>query len=160
MWYVGVDPGVGGAFAAVSSTSNDLWVEDMPTIEVRGKRRVDAYGVAQLVKAWDDSLTIATFVVEDVQGVQGSGATSAFAFGDGCGVIKGVLAAGGHRTVFVRPQVWTKALGVGSDKGAHRLMAQRLWPHQQSVFSRVKDDGRADAALIAHHQILVERIAT
>jgi crossover junction endodeoxyribonuclease RuvC len=51
---------------------------------------------------------------------------------------------------FVRPQVWTKALGVGSDKGAHREAACRLFPTDAEQFARVKDDGRADAALLAH----------
>jgi hypothetical protein len=80
----------------------------------------------------------------------GSGATSAFAFGRGLGVIEGALASFERPTTMVRPQVWTKALGVGSDKGAHRLAAQRLWPADAQVFNRVKDDGRADAALLAH----------
>jgi crossover junction endodeoxyribonuclease RuvC len=50
----------------------------------------------------------------------------------------------------VRPQQWTKDLGVGADKGAHREAAMRLYPGDAEQFMRVKDDGRADAALLAH----------
>jgi hypothetical protein len=39
-------------------------------------------------------------------------------------------------------------MGVSRDKGAHRAAAQNLFPQQASAFARVKDDGRADAALL------------
>lgn len=145
MTVVGIDPGLSGAVAVLAHGEVVCW--DMPTIEVRGKRRVSARHLADLLV---DIGSVEMVVVEDVQGVQGSGATSAFAFGRGCGVIEGILAAMVRPTTFVRPQVWTKALGVGSDKGAHREAACRLWPASASEFARVKDDGRADAALLAH----------
>jgi crossover junction endodeoxyribonuclease RuvC len=119
----------------------------MPTIEVRGKKRISAVHLRDLLVDIGPALMV---VVEDVQGVQGSGATSAFSFGRGCGVIEGVLAGLDRPVTYVTPQRWTKDLGVGADKGAHRLMAQRLWPFDADLFGRVKDDGRADAALLAH----------
>ena len=113
---------------------------------MRGRRRIAAWRLRDLLV---DIGPVEMVVVEDVQGVQGSGATSAFAFGRGVGVIEGVLAGLDRPTTWVTPQRWTKDLGVGSDKGAHRLAAQRLWP-VCGLFDRVKDDGRADAALLAH----------
>ena len=144
---IGIDPGIAGAIAVVNA-ANEVLVWDMPTIEVRGKRRISAVHLRDLLVDIGPALMV---VVEDVQGVQGSGATSAFAFGRGCGVIEGILVALQRPTTYVRPQEWTKALGVGSDKGAHRQAAQRLWPFDADLFSRVKDDGRADAALLAWH---------
>jgi crossover junction endodeoxyribonuclease RuvC len=142
---IGIDPGVAGAIAVVSA-AGEVLVWDMPTIEVRGKKRISARHLRDLLVDIGPAVMV---VVEDVQGVQGSGATSAFSFGRGCGVIEGVLAGLDRPVTYVSPQRWTKDLGVGSDKGAHRLAAQRLWP-LDNLFDRVKDDGRADAALLAH----------
>ena len=146
MIVLGIDPGMSGAIAVVNQ-ANEVLVWDMPTIEVGGKRRISAVHLHDLLV---DIGPVDMAVVEDVQGVQGSGATSAFSFGRGCGVIEMGLVALQRPTTYVKPQKWTKALGVGSDKGAHRQAAQRLWPLDADLFGRVKDDGRADAALLTH----------
>lgn len=148
---VGIDPGVSGAIAVVIDRS--VSVTDMPTVEVRGKRLVDAHGLAaELFRLGEIMAPIEHVVVEHVQGVQGAGATSSFAFGRGFGIIEGVLAGLGLPYTLVRPQVWTRDLGVSRDKGEHRRAAMRLYPQAsiRRLFSRAKDDGRADAALIAH----------
>jgi crossover junction endodeoxyribonuclease RuvC len=145
--YVGIDPGLTGAIVAVS---NGYIIDyyDMPTIEVRGKNRIDIYRLRDFLI---DIGPVDRVVVEEVQGVQGSGATSAFSFGYGAGAIAGLLVALERPWKYVTPQRWTKDLGVSRDKGAHRQMAQRLFPADAHLFARVKDDGRADAALLAHH---------
>ena len=97
---IGIDPGISGAVAVVNQ-AGEVLVWDMPTIEVRGKRRISAVGLRDLLV--DIGPAVMT-VVEDVQGVQGSGATSAFAFGRGCGVIEGTLVALQRPTTYVRPQ--------------------------------------------------------
>jgi len=146
MTVIGIDPGVGGAVAVVNP-DGEVICFDMPVVEVRGKRRISATGLVDLLVRIGPARMV---VLEDVQGVQGSGATSAFAFGRGCGVIEGALAGLARPTTMVRPQQWTKDLGVGSDKGAHREAAMQLYPGDAEQFMRVKDDGRADAALLAH----------
>lgn len=145
---VGIDPGVSGAVVVLSAPAAGSVVrcEDMPTLEVNGRRCVDASALASMLRGMDG---ITHVVVEHVQGVQQSGATSAFAFGRGFGTIEGVLAGLTLPHTLVRPQRWTKDLGVGSDKGTHRATAKRLWPAAAETFARVKDDGRADAALLA-----------
>lgn len=143
MVIVGIDPGIGGAIAAVYDGQVTTW--DMPTVEIRGKRHVDPHGVAQRLQLLP---TITMAVVEHVQGVQGAGATSAFSFGRSFGVLEGVLAGLAIPTTLVRPQAWTKALCVSRDKGDHRRIAMGLWPSCASLFARAKDDGRADAALL------------
>lgn len=144
MTIVGIDPGVSGALAIVDGSG--LRCHDMPTVEVRGKRLVDAHGLVALLAVQRFDMAI----LEHVQGVQGTGATSAFSFGRGFGLVEGVLAALAIPTTLVRPQAWTKALGVSRDKGQHRQAASRLWPASAGLFARVKDDGRADAALLVH----------
>ncbi len=142
---IGIDPGVAGAIACV--IEDTIVVQDMPTIEVRGKRLVDVHGLARYLDGFG---VTSHAVLEHVQGVQQSGATSAFGFGRSFGVCEGVLAGLGVPMTLVRPQAWTRDLAVSRDKGEHRRAAMRLWPAHAELFSRVKDDGRADAALLCH----------
>lgn len=141
---VGIDPGKDGALAIVDTQGVLHAVEDMPTAGWRTSGAV----LAQLLKEWQDR--IAMVVSEELGAVPGSGSTGAFRFGHGVGVIEGVVLGMGLPLTQVRPQVWTRELRVGSDKGQHRLAVQRLWPVHGDRFKRVKDHGRADAALLAH----------
>jgi crossover junction endodeoxyribonuclease RuvC len=54
---------------------------------------------------------------------------------------------------FLTPPSWKRAVGIppGKDgtKDAARSEAIRRWPHKAELFARVRDDGRAEAALIA-----------
>lgn len=145
MSVVGIDPGVSGAIAFVG---DEVECFDMPTIEIRGKRRVCPVSLRSIL--WRMLDDVDAVVLEHVQGVQGTGATSAFSFGRSFGVVEGVVAGLSMPLTLVRPQVWTKDLCVSRDKGAHRQAAINLWPKHADLFSRVKDDGRADAALLAH----------
>jgi hypothetical protein len=54
-----------------------------------------------------------------------------------------------RRILLARPAVWTKDMKVGSDKSLHRQRATERFPTHAASFARVKDDGRADAALLA-----------
>lgn len=152
---MGIDPGVSGAVVMVSESEQARpWVlaQDMPTIEVRGRRHVDCHKLVRLLRSgfpYKPDMV----VLEHVQGVQGTGATSAFSFGRSFGLIEGVVSALGYRLTLVRPQLWTKDLALSRDKGARRLVASNLWPANADIFSRVKDDGRADAALLCHWYI-------
>lgn len=148
---VGIDPGVSGAVAVL--IDGTVSATDMPVVEVRGRRHVDASGLAGRLQTIREVMAeIDMVVLEHVQGVQGAGATSSFSFGRSFGLVEGVLAGLRLPHTLVRPQQWTRELGVGRDKGEHRRAAMRLWPASASarLFARVKDDGRADAALLAH----------
>jgi crossover junction endodeoxyribonuclease RuvC len=73
-----------------------------------------------------------------------------FAFGRARGVIEGVLAACGLPCKFITPACWKRAVGLTlASKDAARSEAIRRWPGHAALFARVKDDGRAEAALIA-----------
>ena len=48
------------------------------------------------------------------------------------------------------PAAWKRAVGLSlASKDASRSEAIRRWPAHAACFARVKDDGRAEAALIA-----------
>lgn len=142
---IGVDPGIHGAVALVTDGGDLLRVWDMPVVEVRGKKRVSAPLLAGIVREAQARLA----VLEDVGAMPGQGVTSMFSFGRSAGLGEGICAALGVAVVMVRPADWKKSLKVTADKGSCRQMAQRLWPAMAGEFARVKDDGRAESALIA-----------
>jgi hypothetical protein len=87
--------------------------------------------------------------VECVNARPGEGPTGAFAFGRARGVIEGVLAAAGVPITFITPPAWKRAIGLTlKSKDAARSEAIRRWPDHAALFARVKDDGRAESALI------------
>jgi crossover junction endodeoxyribonuclease RuvC len=78
------------------------------------------------------------------------GAVGAFSFGRSRGVVEGVLGAAGIACSFIAPASWKRAVGLSlASKDAARSEAIRRWPNHAELFARVKDDGRAEAALIA-----------
>jgi len=141
---LGIDPGISGALAWLSDDGHLISTMDMPAIEVHGKKKVSPQILTSELAGRRPILA----VIEDVGAMPGQGVTSMFNFGYSAGILVGVCAGLGIPTVLYRPAVWKRAAGVPADKGAARQMAQRLWPGCRD-FDRVKDDGRAEAALLA-----------
>ena len=77
-----------------------------------------------------------------------------FNFGEGFGIIKGVLGAFQIPYVEVDPGVWKNAMGLGADKAKSLALARKKYGNE--YFSRKKDHGRAEAALLA--QFAYERL--
>src|SRR5207249_11958301 len=88
-------------------------------------------------------------ILEEAQSMPGQGVRSMFTVGMGFGRWLGILAAVGLPYTRVRPQVWKRTLGLGKDKEQARLRAQQLYPGAGQ--RRKKDQGRADALLLAHY---------
>ena len=150
MRHIGIDPGLSGAIAIISDDS--LKVFDMPTMTVdrngKAKRQVSANELADLLSLYDGK--DCHVYCERVSAMAGQGVTSVFSFGRSFGMIEGILATLKIPVTFVAPATWVKGVGRGPGKDASRARAMELFPMQQEFFKRVKDDGRADAALIAH----------
>lgn len=140
-----IDPGAGGAFAWVTKDGHLIEVTDMPMMEVRGKKRASAPGVAALMS----KRPVTRVIIEGVGGMPGQGVGSTFTFGYAAGMLEGVAAGMGLPVEIIFAATWKKRAGVSADKGAARQMASRLWPGAVAQFSRVRDDGRAEAALLA-----------
>lgn len=141
MRIIGVDPGLTGALALHGPTGM-IEVADMPTVD----GAVDAYTLTAILAEWG---SVDRVIVEAQQAMPRQGVASTFKTGANYGRILGVLAALQRPVTHVTASTWTKALHVGSDKAAHRRRAQDEWPYLADRFARVKDDGRADACLIA-----------
>jgi len=145
---LGIDPGVSGAIAVLDVAGDLLDVIDMPILRdgSKGRATVNAPLLAAIIR----ETGAATAFVEFVGSRPGEGAVGAFAFGRCKG---GTAAALGVPVTFLTPPVWKRVIGIppGKDgaKDAARSEAIRRWPSQAARFARVKDDGRAEAALIA-----------
>jgi crossover junction endodeoxyribonuclease RuvC len=87
--------------------------------------------------------------LERVNAMAGQGVSSVFSFGRSSGIVEGILAAYDITTTLVTPQTWQKSMEVRGGKDGSRERAMQLFPMHAAMFARVKDDGRADAALMA-----------
>lgn len=148
MLILGIDPGITGAVAWLDG-STLAKVEDLPVTEIKVGTGLRKRLVPALLASLFDGFNIGHVFLEEVASRPGEGAVGAFSFGRGFGQIEGVLAAMEIRYTLVRPGAWKKYLGVPADKGSARTRACREWPTMARSFARVKDDGRAEAALIA-----------
>ena len=152
MLIIGLDPGLSGAVAFLNDQDNDLKVFDTPTLTLsrggKAKREPDMVELARIVGA---AGPIAHAFVEQVGAMPGQGVSSVFAFGKVYGAALGILAAHFIPLTLVSPVKWKRALGVPADKDGSRARASQLMPAHAGLWSRCKDDGRAEAALIAEY---------
>jgi crossover junction endodeoxyribonuclease RuvC len=148
---IGIDPGAKGAIAFFDPAIGSLVVKDMPTMEVvrngKNKTEISPSLIAQLIREHGPCPLMA--IIEKVGAMPGQGVSSMYAFGRGVGMIEGVLAGLNVPTITITPQVWRKVAKVRGGKDGSRLRACELFPRDAALFARVRDDGRAEAALIA-----------
>jgi len=133
-----IDPGKTGAIAFLYP--DKLYVEDMPAMD----KELNAAAIANLFREFTPDHVFLESVNSHLMGRQ-----SAFNFGQGLGVLKGVMATLAVPFTLVTPAKWKKHYGLNRDKDAARATATRLFPANAELFKRKKDDGRAEAALIA-----------
>lgn len=149
-YFIGIDPGLSGAIAFFDTAEGHLSIIDMPTFEVKRnnktKREVSPSGVAHALSL---ARKVDGVILERVGAMPGQGVTSVFSFGRSVGIIEGVLSAEHIPMTIVPPQEWQKAAGVRGGKDGSRQRACELFPNYANLFARKKDDGRADAALMA-----------
>lgn len=148
--FLGVDPGLSGALAKVGRV---VQVIDMPTMTMHsGKRRIDMAALATILAEWRDEGETLFATVEDVHSMPGQGVSSVFSFGFSAGAVQQALASAEIPVKLVQPATWKAMYGLrgGRDnKDASRAKASELFPGSKSLWARKKDDGRAEAVLLA-----------
>jgi crossover junction endodeoxyribonuclease RuvC len=149
---LGIDVGLNGAIALIVD-GQLLEVHDMPTVTLernnKTKRMVNAQALSLIIRgAKADSAYL-----ERLNAMPGQGVTSMFSMGQSLGVVLGILAACEVPTTTIPPRTWQKALDVPQGKDGSRYRAAQLFPEHADMFSRVKDDGRSDAVLIAAYGV-------
>jgi crossover junction endodeoxyribonuclease RuvC len=144
-----IDPGAKGALAFFNPATGALELVDTPTVEVKrgakNKVEISAQMLAGIIRARSPSEA----VVERVGAFPGQGVSSVFAFGKAAGLLDGILAALEIPVTYVAPQKWQRDVGARAGKDGNRQRAAELFPAYAQSFARAKDDGRADAALMA-----------
>lgn len=150
---LGFDPGLKGACVLIDTDACTLACEPMPTIQVKrsGKWKtiIDEEGLALLVLRWDPVVGW----IEDVYS-RGSGPTGdqrregivgAFTFGEGKGILKGVLAGCRVPRRYVSPQRWKGDLNVGTEGILITARCNKLLPQCAKL---LKSEGKREAAMI------------
>lgn len=136
----GVDPGLSGAAALL---------EDGALLDVFDFTAADGRLIAGPIADWMKDRQVQRVVIEGVHSMPGQGVSTTFKFGRAFGTVEGIAMALDLPLTQIAPHHWKKIVGVTSDKASARALAGRLWPARRAWFERVKDDGRAEAALIA-----------
>ncbi len=153
-YIIGVDPGLNGAIAILNKDGVLFIVAEMPKVQlIVNKKKVNRI-IPELIAPIINNIPLdkACAMIEEVGAMPGQGVTSMFSFGYSAGLIRGVLCALEIPTELVRPAKWQKTFGLtNKDKGDSRNLAIQKWPAHAKEFSRVKDDGKAEACLIAEY---------
>ena len=145
MMILGIDPGVKGALSVFNTDDNRVTCHDMPDT------------TAGLVDLLLKLPPIDFCAVEKPFFPQMIGIKNAAKIAEAYGALKACLHFTGIPTREVRPAEWKAALGLSSSKSASREKAGMLFPDDADQWKRVKDDGRAESALIAWHGAKVRK---
>jgi crossover junction endodeoxyribonuclease RuvC len=158
--FIGIDPGKSGA-VAILEMKDELFSRvitfDTPVLkgDKGAKSSYDPAGMARIISSGTSKIDTdeSHVVIESVHSMPGQGVSSSFDFGKGLGIWIGILAALQTPYTLVSPQRWKKAMlaDVKQEKSASRGRAAQLFPSAAELFARVKDDGRAEALLMAEY---------
>ena len=151
--FIGIDPGKTGAIARWTPSLRKWLVLDMPTVKITRrsgtKKVIDHQTLAAVMAAM--SLPGSVGCVEEVASRTGQGVVSVFDFGLSYGAARQALASAEVPFIERVPQVWKRyhCIPAGADKEFSRELAILHFPAQAALLSRKKDNGRAEAMLIA-----------
>lgn len=142
-----IDPGLTGAVAFYfPETPDRVSVFDMPVVGAE----VEHASLARLLRQHEPAFAL----VEQVGPMPRDGAVQAFRFGAAYATAKATVSLIGIPLHLATPQLWKKHFRLGGgDEGKEqaRALALRLFPASAEHFSRKKDHGRAEAALLARY---------
>jgi crossover junction endodeoxyribonuclease RuvC len=146
---LGIDPGIHGGAAIVKMTNGVASLVsaiDIPVAGVGAKERVDAIGLQEWILSHGPTLAF----IEHAQAMPKQGASSGFKYGRAVGALETVITLCAIPIEIVSPGVWKRSFHlIGPDKEQSRQRALELFPAAHAFFTRRKDHGRAEAALLA-----------
>ena len=156
--FLGIDPGISGAFALWTPGRPALSVFDMPVTKTivsgRERKAIDRPGVRQLLDVIFDTFPIERIVLEKVGQMPGQSGMFTFGFGVGCVLM--AIEDRGRSVIQPSPIVWKKDLKVPRDKAAAITRANDLFPSEAALLfhdivrgKRVARPDRAEAAMLA-----------
>ena len=153
---LGIDPGLSGGWALIDETGKLLDAGAFPThtIKKNGKNSTQLDG-RKLAEMFFYKLPVNKAYVEAVSSRPRQ--AGQFQFGVNVGLLHGILHAQGVPFDLVAPASWKGGFGIKRLEGETktqkkteaREIAAKLFADKAHLFARVKDDGPAEAALIA-----------
>lgn len=155
---MGIDPGLTGAVALynpLTKTIQNIFdvplikpsTVKLPTANKTEKSRIDVYALANVIALYATQVALAC--IESPNAMPDQGVTSSFNFGKTCGMVEGIVAANCIPMFGVKPSVWKHILKLTHEKDLSLKLATKMFPDKAAMFARKKDDGRAEAALLA-----------
>lgn len=144
--YAGIDPGQQGAAVVIDGNGVIRMAQQTPWTP-KGYDLDGMLSVCQRIALFRP----AAVGLEKVGGRPTDGGSRAFKFGEGYGYWRMGLHVFRVRYEAVSPQLWKGRLGLfGGDKRASVERARKEFPDAGDLLRYVKDDGIAEALLIAH----------
>lgn len=142
--YLGIDPGYTGAWGIVNHHGHYISCGDM----IVSKDRINTVDViAEIRQALD--MQDCLVVVEKVHSMPKQGVSSTFKFGMAYGAALAIAERFQRNPLLVPPATWKRKMELTGDKIYSLSMARALWP--LAPLARVKDNGRAEALLLAEY---------
>ena len=149
---LGIDPGVTGAWAALSKDGHLISLGDMPIMTDGKIKWTDGDRLWEIVnelKTYDATDKQIFALTERIVPLPQNGRLGAFSQGCTLGSLLAGLQVLGCRIELIMPSVWKKHFNLSTDKTASINKAKLLYP--AASFERAKDHNRAEALLIAHY---------
>lgn len=148
---VGIDPGLKGAISIVNDDRVEV-VVPIPIVKSSGRGNE----VVWQSLYWTMKNLIAEHLpdavyIERVGARPGQGVSSMFKFGYVSGGLYALMVPYMLPITMVTPQAWKRALKIPASKDGARQRAIELFPNEAHLFARKKDDGVAEASLIAEY---------
>lgn len=150
---LGIDPGMSGGLVLLSPDGRIHAATPMHTKTVKGKTLLDHARLAVWFDIWNVNIKHAYIEVVTSRPRQ----AGQLLIGFNAGLIHGMLHAHCVPVTQVSPTAWKGWYNIRRDdtqsyrdmKNVSRALAAEQWPDQADLFKRVRDDGVAEAALIA-----------
>lgn len=136
-------------------------VFDMPTLDIDGKRAIDHWTLARVLAEWAGKFDVRNSAIERVHAMPKQGVTSSFTFGEGFGALKQAVASAGLPMTLIQPATWKAIYGLRGgkeNKDMSRRKASEMFPGAAHLWARKKDDGRAEAVLLAHYASKLQEV--
>jgi len=150
---IAIDPGISGGIAALAPDGSFFLVRAMPTNRKKsGRNEVDVAWLYSVLSAMREGLKAPPLgVIELVSAMPGQGVSGMFSLGDSFGSARALLTILCHEVLYVAPGKWKKAMGLNKDKAYSLTVARRMFPDAREHISRKKDEGLAEALLLARY---------
>lgn len=145
---IGVDPGISGGIAIITSDGEPLLCEPLPIVRDGSLAWVDGGRMQSILI---DSLQgrSARALIERAQPMPKQGSASGFNYGVGFGSLLSIFQARHIAIELIAPSRWKGAMGLTSKKTLSLDKARLLYPTVSLPLA--KDEGRAEALLLAHY---------